>query len=148
MTEMQAAGRDLRADGSALGRAVAFLYGVASYAVFFASFLYAVGFVEGLVVPKAIDDGASVPAMQAIAVDLLLLALFALQHSAMARPRFKQWWTQFVPKPVERSTYVLLASLALALLCWQWRPLPAVVWHIDKSGPSRWRWSACRSWAG
>ena len=132
MSEMQATGHEIRADESALpGRMVAFLYGVVCYAVFFATFLYAIGFVEGLVVPKAIDDGARVPAITAVAVNLLLLALFALQHSVMARPRFKQWWTQFVPKPVERSTYVLLASLALALLCWQWRPLPAVVWHVD-----------------
>jgi len=131
MSEMQATGRDVRADGSMLGRVVAFLYGVACYAVFFASFLYALGFVEGLVVPKAIDDGPVVPAVAAVTVDLLLLALFALQHSVMARPAFKRWWTQFVPKSVERSTYVLLSSLALALLCWQWRPLPAVVWHVD-----------------
>jgi protein-S-isoprenylcysteine O-methyltransferase Ste14 len=133
MSEMQATGRDVRADsGTMPGRVAAFLYGIACYAVFFASFLYAVGFVEGLVVPKAIDDGPRGPALLALAVDLLLLAVFALQHSVMARPRFKQWWTQWVAKPVERSTYVLLASLALALLCWQWRPLPAIVWHVDK----------------
>jgi protein-S-isoprenylcysteine O-methyltransferase Ste14 len=131
MSELQATGRDLRADGSTLGRVVAFVYGVTCYAVFFASFLYALGFVEGLVVPKAIDDGPVVPAVAAVIIDLLLLALFALQHSVMARPAFKRWWTQFVPKSVERSTYVLLASLVLALLCWQWRPLPAVVWHVD-----------------
>jgi protein-S-isoprenylcysteine O-methyltransferase Ste14 len=128
---MQASGRDVRADGSTLGRMLAFLYGVACYVVFFASFLYALGFVEGLVVPKAIDDGPRVPVVEAVTIDLLLLALFALQHSVMARPRFKQWWTQWVAKAVERSTYVLLASLALALLCWQWRPLPTIVWHID-----------------
>jgi protein-S-isoprenylcysteine O-methyltransferase Ste14 len=132
MSEMQETGRGMRADGGSLpGRIGAFLYGMACYAVFFASFLYAVGFVEGLVVPKAIDDGPTVPAVAAVAIDLLLLALFAVQHSVMARPRFKRWWTQWVAKPVERSTYVLLASLALALLCWQWRPLPAVVWHVD-----------------
>ncbi|HEY1544792.1 MAG TPA: isoprenylcysteine carboxylmethyltransferase family protein [Xanthobacteraceae bacterium] len=134
MSEMQATGRDVRSDGSTLGRVMTFLYGMACYAVFFASFLYALGFVEGLVVPKAVDDGPIVPTIQAVTVDLLLLALFALQHSVMARPRFKQWWTQFVPKTIERSTYVLLASLALALLCWQWRPLPTIVWHIDNPG--------------
>jgi protein-S-isoprenylcysteine O-methyltransferase Ste14 len=132
MSQMQATRGDVRPDRATMtGRAVALLYGVASYVVFFGSFLYAIGFVEGLFVPKAIDDGTVVPATQAVIVDLVLMSVFALQHSVMARPRFKQWWTQFVPKPVERSTYVLLASLALVLLCWQWRPLPATVWRID-----------------
>jgi methanethiol S-methyltransferase len=113
-----------------MGRFIAFLYGLASYAVFFVTFLYAVGFVSGLVVPKTIDIGTVVPAVEAFVVNLLLMSVFAIQHSVMARRQFKQWWTQFVPKSVERSTYVLLTSLALILLFWQWRPLPTVVWHI------------------
>jgi protein-S-isoprenylcysteine O-methyltransferase Ste14 len=114
-----------------MGRFFAFIYGLASYVFFFATFLYAIGFISSLVVPKTIDAGTAVPVTEAIIVDLLLMSVFAIQHSVMARKQFKQWWTQFVPKPVERSTYVLFSSLALALLLWQWRPIPTVVWHID-----------------
>lgn len=113
-----------------MGRLIALLYGIVSYVVFFISFLYALGFVEGLVVPKTIDTGAVVPVTEAVIVNLLLMSVFAVQHSLMARKQFKQWWTKFVPSSVERSTYVLFSSLALALLCWQWRPMPAVVWQI------------------
>ena len=112
-------------------RLFAFLYGVLSYLVFFGTVLYAIGFVTGLVVPKTIDTGATAPLIEALIVNVLLMSLFAVQHSVMARRQFKEWWTQYVPKPVERSTYVLLASLALVLLFWQWRPIPAVVWQID-----------------
>jgi methanethiol S-methyltransferase len=115
---------------SSMARIAAFVYGLISYTVFFVVFLYAVGFVTGLVVPKTIDNGPLVPGLNALLVDLALMSAFAIQHSVMARPQFKRWWTRFVPKPVERSTYVLLASLVLALLCWQWRPLPQVVWQI------------------
>ena len=113
-----------------MSRFIAFLYGLASYVVFFGTILYAIGFVEGLVVPKAIDDGAVVPFTEALIVNLLLMSLFAVQHSVMARKSFKQWWTRYVPASVERSTYVLFASLALILLFWQWRPMPSVIWQI------------------
>lgn len=114
-----------------MGRFIAFFYGLVSYVVFFASFLYAIGFVESLFAPKTIDSGTVVPLAEALIVNLLLMSLFAIQHSVMARPQFKQWWTRVVPKPVERSTYVLFSSLALLLLFWQWRPMPALVWQID-----------------
>jgi len=129
MTQTRAISHDIK--GNPVGRFVAFLYGMASYVVFFFTFLYAIGFVSGIGVPKTIDTGAVVPAMEAVIVNILLMSLFAVQHSVMARRQFKQWWTQYVPNSVERSTYVLFASLALILLFWQWRPIPALVWHID-----------------
>jgi len=113
-----------------MGRFVAFLYGLAAYVAFFGTILYAIGFVEDMVVPKTIDNGGGAPLAEAAIVNLLLMSVFALQHSVMARRQFKQWWTQYVPASVERSTYVLASSLALMLLFWQWRAMPAVVWHI------------------
>jgi methanethiol S-methyltransferase len=110
-------------------RILAFLYGLASYVFFLGTFLYAIGFVTGLPVPKTIDDGPVVPLNEALIVNLLLMSLFAVQHSVMARQAFKRWWTQFVSPAVERSTYVLFATLALALLLWQWRPIPTVLWQ-------------------
>src|SRR5712691_10233971 len=114
----------------AMGRIAGFLFGLVAYLVFFGAFLYAIGFVEGMVVPKAIDDGTIVPAVEALIVNLLLMSLFAVQHSVMARKSFKQWWTQLVSRSVERSVYVLDARLALVLLFWQWRPMPAIVWQV------------------
>jgi methanethiol S-methyltransferase len=128
MTQTNIVSRGVRANLPE--RLVAFMYGVASYVVFFVTFLYAIGFVSGFVVPKSVDTGTVEPTAKAFTVNLLLMSLFAIQHSMMARKQFKQWWTQLVPKSVERSTYVLFASLALALLFWQWRPIPTLIWQI------------------
>ena len=112
-------------------RVVIFVYGAASYGVFFATFLYAIGFIGNLVVPKAMDSPARTPFLYALGIDVLLLGIFAVQHSVMARPWFKRAWTRVVPEPAERSTYVLLSSLALIALFTFWQPLGGTVWNIE-----------------
>ena len=109
----------------------ALAYGVISYLIFFGTFLYAVGFLGNFGVPKSIDSGVAGPWPAAVAVNLALLSVFALQHSVMARISFKRWWVRAVPEPIERSTYVLLSSGALILLFWGWQPLPAVIFSLE-----------------
>jgi methanethiol S-methyltransferase len=114
-------------------RFAAFLYGVICYAVFFGVFLYAIGFIGNLWVPKSMDSPREVALVEALLINLGLLALFAVQHSVMARPAFKRWWTRIIPEPVERSTYVLFSSLALIALFWWWQPMGGVVWEITSA---------------
>lgn len=111
-------------------RVIAFTYGVLCYLAFFGTFVYAIGFLGNMIVPKTIDGPVEVPFLRALLINSGLLFVFALQHSLMARPWFKKRWTKLVPQPVERSTYVLLSSVALLLLFWQWQPMGGVVWDI------------------
>lgn len=111
-------------------RIIAFIYGLFAYIAGFVSLIYAFGFLINFVVPKSIDSGEPGELIPSIVINILLLSLFAVQHSVMARPAFKRWWTHYVPVQIERSTYVLLSGLVLCLLYWQWRPLPSDIWHV------------------
>jgi protein-S-isoprenylcysteine O-methyltransferase Ste14 len=116
-----------------MNRILAVLYGGACYTAFLATFLYAIAFVAGVGAPKHIDNGPAAPWLGALAIDIALLTLFAVQHSGMARPAFKRWWTRFVPASIERSTFVLASSAVLGLVFWLWHPLPPLVWHVEST---------------
>ncbi len=112
-------------------RVLFFIYGIVCYLIFFCTFLYAAGFVGNVLVPKSMDTGGETPMVEALIINLLVLGVFAVQHSLMARKGFKKVWTKIVPEPIERSTYVLFTSLALILLFWQWRPLGSTLWDLS-----------------
>ncbi len=116
-----------------MARAAALIYGLVCYVMFLGVFLYLIGFLGNFLVPKSVDSGLEGPLATALLVNVLLLAIFGVQHTVMARPTFKRSWTKIVPTPVERSTYVLITNLLLILLYWQWRPMTGVIWEVDNT---------------
>lgn len=114
-----------------MGRIFSFLYGVLAHLGFLVAFLYLIGFLGNFVVPKSIDSGQAGPVGQALLINVILIAIFGIPHSIMARPGFKQWWTRFVPQHIERSTYVMISNLFVALLMWQWQPMVGVIWNVE-----------------
>ena len=114
-----------------MGRAISFLYGIVAHVGFLAVFLYLVGFLANFAVPKSIDSGQEGPFGQALLINILLLAIFAVPHSIMARPGFKQAWTKIIPSHLERSTYVMISNLLMILLYWQWQPMTGVIWNVE-----------------
>ncbi len=114
-----------------MGRVISFLYGIIGHVGFLLVFMYLVGFLANFAVPKSVDSGQTGPFGPALLVNVLLLALFGVQHSVMARQGFKQWWTKIVPEHIERSTYVVISDLLMILLIWQWRPMTGVIWNVE-----------------
>lgn len=124
-----------------MGRIIAFVFGVVCYGIFFLTFLYLIGFLANFMVPKGIDSGAQASIVVAALINIGLVVLFGLQHSVMARPGFKAWWTKMVPTSIERSVYVLLSSVVLIVMFWQWRPMTQVVWQAEAA------WAVYLLWA-
>ncbi|WP_341863331.1 methanethiol S-methyltransferase [Gymnodinialimonas sp. 57CJ19] len=116
-----------------MGRSITFIYGIATYVIFLVTFLYAIGFVGNVLVPKSIDSGVQGPIVASLVINLMLLSVFALQHSIMARPAFKRVWTRVIPQAAERSTYIFLTCVALILIFVFWQPLPAVIWDVSNT---------------
>jgi protein-S-isoprenylcysteine O-methyltransferase Ste14 len=114
-------------------KSIILLYGIVAYFVFLIAFLYAIGFVGNMMVPKSIDSGTETTLFTSLFINVILLSVFALQHSIMARPAFKKWFTTIISPAMERSTYILLSSLALLLIYWQWQPITTIVWETENS---------------
>jgi len=114
-----------------MGRIISFLYGVLAHLGFLVAFMYLIGFLGNFVVPKSIDSGQAGPVGQALLINVILIAIFGIPHSVMARSGFKQWWTKVVPQHIERSTYVMISNLLVALLMWQWQPMVGVIWNVE-----------------